>query len=201
MDNIKKCTKCQEEKSLNDFNKDRTKKDGLRPICKSCTGKQQKRYAQKNKVKIAEYQKEYAKKNQQALRENKKRHYLKNKDKIIKRVNSWHKQNYENNHLYKLKCIIRRYSLRVADAAKQEKNMQSLDSLGCSLEQFKEHIESQWQEGMTWDNHGFDGWHIDHITPLDWYINNSDDPWQANHYTNLQPLWAKENLLKSNKIK
>lgn len=201
MDNIKKCTKCQEEKSLNDFNKDRTKKDGLRPICKSCTSKQQKQYAQKNKVKIAEYQKEYAKKNQQALRENKKRHYLKNKDKIIKRVNSWHKQNYKNNHLYKLKCIIRRYSLRVADAAKQEKNMQSLDSLGCSLEQFKEHIESQWQEGMTWDNHGFDGWHIDHITPLDWYINTSDDPWKANHYTNLQPLWAKENLSKSNKIK
>lgn len=61
MDNIKKCTKCQEEKSLNDFNKDRTKKDGLRPICKSCTSKQQKQYAQKNKVKIAEYQKEYAK--------------------------------------------------------------------------------------------------------------------------------------------
>ena len=60
----------------------------------------------KNKVKIAEYQKEYAKKNQQALRENKKRHYLKNKDKIIKRVNSWHKQNYKSNHLYKLNASL-----------------------------------------------------------------------------------------------
>mgnify|MGYP000238434537 FL=1 len=201
MKDSKKCTKCQEEKSLDQFNKDKTKKDGLRPICKICTGKKQKQYAQKNKAKIAEYQKEYAKKNQKTLQENKRRHYLKHKDKIIKRVNSWHNKNYANDESYKLKCIIRRNSYRVADAVKYDKTMKSLDYLGCSLEEFKAHIESQWQDGMTWDNYAHDGWHIDHIVPLDWYIKNSDDSWQANHYTNLRPLWAKENLSKSNKIK
>lgn len=201
MNDIKICTKCQEEKPLDQFNKDKTKKDGLRPICKICTGKQQKQYAQKNKAKIAEYQKEYAKKNQKTLQKNKRRHYLKHKDKILKRVNSWHNKNYANDESYKLKCIIRRNSYRVADAVKYDKTMKSLDYLGCSLEEFKAHIESQWQEGMTWENHSADGWHIDHIKPLDWYIKNSDDPWQANHYTNLQPLWAKENLSKNNKIK
>ena len=44
-------------------------------------------------------------------------------------------------------------------------------------------------------------YHIDHIVPINWYVKNSDDPWQANHYLNLQPLWAKENLSKNNKIK
>ncbi len=80
------------------------------------------------------------------------------------------------------------------------KELNSLQYLGCTLEEFKAHIESQWQEGMSWENHSLDGWHIDHIKPIDWYVKHSDDPWQANHYTNLQPLWAEENLSKNNKI-
>lgn len=69
--------------------------------------------------------------------------------------------------------------------------------LGCTLETFKLHIESQFKLGMTWENYG--EWHIDHIFPLS-KANNDDLLKKAVHYTNLQPLWAEENLKKSNKI-
>ena len=65
------------------------------------------------------------------------------------------------------------------------------------------HIESQFKEGMSWKNHGIHGWHIDHIRPISSFnFESCNDPefkecWALE---NLQPLWAKENLSKSNKI-
>lgn len=70
--------------------------------------------------------------------------------------------------------------------------------LGCSLPELRRHLEKKFQPGMAWNNHGFRGWHIDHIRPLAKF--NLRDPAQqqaAFHFTNLQPLWAKENLEKS----
>lgn len=69
--------------------------------------------------------------------------------------------------------------------------------LGCTVEELKLHLEKQFQPGMAWDNHGLHGWHIDHIKPLIKF--DLTDPQQlaeACHFTNLQPLWAKENLSK-----
>lgn len=68
--------------------------------------------------------------------------------------------------------------------------------VGCSPEQLKAHIESLFQEGMTWDNYGKHGWHVDHIRPVSSF---KPEEWeQINHYTNLQPLWWRDNLSKSN---
>ena len=71
--------------------------------------------------------------------------------------------------------------------------------IGCTKEELKTHIESQFKPGMTWENHGFYGWHIDHIIPLS-SANSEEQIYKLCHYTNLQPLWAKENLSKNNKI-
>ncbi len=71
------------------------------------------------------------------------------------------------------------------------------DYIGCTPEQLKNHLESLFKPGMTWDNYGIRGWHIDHIRPLDSY--NLSDPselLEACNYKNLQPLWAKDNLTK-----
>lgn len=79
----------------------------------------------------------------------------------------------------------------------KNKPANTLELLGCSWEEAKAHIESLWQEGMTWENHGRYGWHIDHIRPVNSFEDHELD--QMNHISNLQPLWAKDNLSKSDK--
>lgn len=72
--------------------------------------------------------------------------------------------------------------------------------IGCTIGEFKTHIESKFQPGMSWDNYGKGGWHIDHIRPLSSFnVTKKDQAILANHYTNLQPLWAKDNLSKGRK--
>ena len=71
--------------------------------------------------------------------------------------------------------------------------------IGCSPGFLRNHLESLFQPGMTWENHG--EWHVDHIIPLSWFPLREDPSliFVASHWTNLQPLWAAENLRKSNK--
>ena len=68
--------------------------------------------------------------------------------------------------------------------------------LGIDLAGFQAHMESKFQEGMNWDNYG--QWHVDHIKPLS-LSTTEQEVIELNHYTNLQPLWAVDNLKKSNK--
>jgi len=247
MKNSKKCSKCQAEKSLDEFAvNSRNKTDGKCAKCKSC----QKEYREANKERIAkiskkwrkenselvkqkksEYyfenrdeirakHKKYREENAEAIKITKKLEYQKNKDKYIQKAREWEERNpnarktrkykdrknerkrqrYSEDVLFKLSEKIRSSSARITNAIKRNKNLKSIKYLGCTLEELKTHIESQWQEGMTWENHGLHGWHIDHIKPVDWYIKNSDDPWEANHYTNLQPLWAIDNIKKKNNL-
>ena len=100
---------------------------------------------------------------------------------------------------YKLSCNLRS---RMNSALKENwKSGHTLDLLGCSVDEFKTHIESQFTEGMTWDNHTRTGWHIDHILPCASFdLSIPAQQYKCFHYTNLQPLWATENLSKGCKI-
>ena len=73
--------------------------------------------------------------------------------------------------------------------------------LGCTTEELKAHLESQFTDGMSWDNYGMNGWHIDHIIPCSSFdMLDPEEQRECFHYTNLQPLWAEDNLRKSDKI-
>jgi hypothetical protein len=77
----------------------------------------------------------------------------------------------------------------------------AVDDLGCSINELKTYLESKFQIGMTWDNWNVDGWHIDHIKPLASFdLTDRKQFLEACHYTNLQPLWAKDNIIKSDKV-
>lgn len=91
---------------------------------------------------------------------------------------------------------------RLAEVAKRRNpglyTKAAIQFLGCSLDEFRTHLESQFQPGMTWDNWGRQGWHIDHIRPL-LHFDLKDEAQLRTvcHYTNLQPLWWRDNIVKS----
>lgn len=98
-----------------------------------------------------------------------------------------------------LKMNLRRRLLKVL-GKKKDRNS-SIEFLGCSVNELKFHLEGKFKDGMSWENHGTFGWHIDHIIPITFYdLKDSVQVKQAFHYSNLQPLWALENIKKSNKI-
>lgn len=83
---------------------------------------------------------------------------------------------------------------------KPNKHQTVLKYLQCSLESLRSHLESKFEAGMTWDNRGQFGWHIDHIKPLSAFdLTVETEIYKAFHYMNLQPLWAIDNLVKSHK--
>jgi hypothetical protein len=183
-----------------------------------------KKYYNNNPEKFILISKLYRNNNPEKIKELNKKYYNNNIEFNKKRVSDWVKQNYdsrtnyinnwksENNEhikeykknrynndlLYKLTHNIRN---RVRDFLKLKnitKNNKTFDIIGCSPEFLKEHIEKQFTDGMSWDLMG-EHIHIDHIIPLS-SVNTEDEVYKLCHYTNLQPLWAEDNLKKSNKI-
>lgn len=93
--------------------------------------------------------------------------------------------------------------MRVRDAVKS-KGFKKLDTtmnlIGCDIYKLKEHLEKQFILGMTWENYGQKGWHIDHIKPCcKFNLLLEEEQRRCFHYTNLQPLWATDNHKKGGK--
>jgi len=109
----------------------------------------------------------------------------------------WNSNRYKTDEMFNLGKRLRARMFKVLDKANINKNENSLDILGCSLEELKKHLEEQFTDGMSWDNRS--EWHIDHIVPLS-SANNKEELYQLFHYKNLQPLWAKDNLIKGKKL-
>ncbi len=209
---MKKCNKCGETKPLAEFSKDKKSPDGLRYDCKVCVSEygklrnfsvdpalKEKKCDKCGDTKpVADFSK--AKKSPDGLQNYCKvcdSEYRKaNRDKINER----RKQRYKNDPEYKLRRIVRNHMRRIVKETKLQKTKSSFEYLGCTIDEFKEHIESQFTEGMSWENYAHDTWHIDHKVPLDWYVKNHTNPFEANHWTNLQPMWAEDNMSKRNFI-
>lgn len=197
----KVCKKCGEIKQLELFTKDIKCKDGYTNRCKVCAYKFISSWVKNNKdkVKISAkksylknidkkklYGKEYKDKNKEKNREYR-RQYVANRKK--------------NDSLYKLTADIRKLIQGSIKTKGFKKHTKTQDILGCSFVELKQHLESKFEDWMTWDNHGnWNGipseiniaWDIDHIEPL---VNakTEEDIIRLNHYTNLQPLCSYTN--------
>jgi hypothetical protein len=170
--------------------------------------KQIKKYYENNKQNILKQKEKYYQENKEKLKKKKNEYYQKHKKEILKNkkfYNQSHKKernNYYNNKQktdinFKLACNLRN---RLRKALKNNQKVGSaVKDLGCSIPELKIYLELKFQKGMNWDNWG--EWHIDHIKCLSSFdLTNRDEFLKANHYTNLQPMWAKENIRKKDKI-
>jgi hypothetical protein len=100
---------------------------------------------------------------------------------------------------YRLVCNVRS---RVSSIVRgKDKSAKTMELLGCSIEQLRGHLEAKFAPGMSWSNYGKFGWHIDHIRPCASFdFNDRDQQRECFHYTNLQPLWAADNIRKKDKL-
>ena len=111
-------------------------------------------------------------------------------------MKDYHKQRKAKDPLYHLQYNMRSLGNRVVKQLSLGKKPACTEKWqGCTAEELKTYLESLFTEGMTWDNYG--EWHVDHIRPVSSFT--IEEVMQINHYSNLQPLWAKDNLSKSNK--
>lgn len=189
----KRCSTCKNNKEILFFGKDCTSKDGLRSYCKEC---------QKEKNKIRYYSEDGQKQQKRYYIDNKAIMLQKNKinrDNKRKELALYKRNKRKEDNNYKLSCILRS---RVSKIIKNNKKPGSfVQDLGCSIGELKQYIENKFQPGMNWDNWSMYGWHLDHIIPLASFdLTDREQFLKAAHYTNLQPLWAKDNLSKGDKI-
>lgn len=182
--NSKLCSICKNWKNFSEYHKNKNNAGGVASFCKVCA-----------KIKSDAY---YISKTEDIKKKNSE-YYKDNKPKVFKRANERNKIRCKTDALFLLK---RRCRSRIYDALRKKgwtKKRKFSEYLGCSELEFKQHIENQFVDGMTWD-HVFSGEiHIDHHYPLS-LAKTEEDVYRLCHYSNLKPMWAVDNIRKSNKL-
>jgi hypothetical protein len=183
----KQCTVCREEKNLEFFR--RRGKQNLHLFynqCRECES----RAVMKWRDSKPEARESY--------RDSIRKHYKNNKSKKLLQIKESKKKMYEHQPHKKIERSLRSRCRVALQGKLKAATTQKL--IGTSFGEARKYLEKQWQEGMTWDNYGLHGWHIDHIVPLSSFdLTIVEEQMKAFHYTNLQPLWAKDNLRKGDK--
>lgn len=189
------CFTCKEEKL---FRPSKKNKDGIEGSCKKCRAKRnlELRHIKtplkpKNPIPLAERKRIYARNN-----------YHANKEICKKKNQEYCKKRKLIDPLFKLKGVLRtRINIAIRRSFFGRKSKGTAEILGGNFDVVKKYIERQFKKGMTWKNHGngIDKWNIDHKIPLS-SAKTEHDLLILCHYTNLQPLWSKENLRKYNKM-
>lgn len=215
----KVCSKCKQEKKVCEFGNSKSSKDGLLYCCKKCNNKRSVEYRKNNPEKVLEITRNWTAKNPEWVYNRHKKWRDENRELTNKIKRDWlnknpekrkqYRENYKSrkheqrkerrnsdpvfNLINRVRCRIWKY-LTILNISKTNK---TFEIVGCSPQFLKEHLEKQFVDGMTWENRS--EWHIDHKIPLS-SAKTEEELYKLCHYTNLQPLWAEENLKKSNKI-
>ena len=222
MATTKVCTKCNEEKEIALM----AKKES---ICKNCDCIRSKKYREANKEKVARKKRGYYEKHKEEINQKCREYYEENKEELCQKGKEYRENNPEKikeyqaeykeanreelskkNMDYKRKRLAEDPLFKLIDGLRSrillaiksqagEKAAKSMELLGCSVQHVRDHLEAQFTEGMTWENRG--EWHIDHIRPCASFdLTDPEEQKKCFHWTNLQPLWAQDNLRKGAKF-
>jgi len=177
----KKCKKCNRIITRANFRKSKTGKYGLSDNCKSCQKETQIKAKERNRIRSKEF-------------------YEANKEILLVKNYKAKKKRLKTDPEFKLRESLSHRVRRAIYDQRGKKSLKTLELLGCSIKEARIHLESQFREGMNWENHGINGWHIDHIIPCSSFdLTKKEEQEKCFNYRNLQPLWAKENLSKGNR--
>jgi hypothetical protein len=185
---------------------------------KDVLSERNRKWREDNKEKMDEYNKDYSIKNKDKLNDNKRKYTINNPEKVKESKNKWLNNNKEKRKdwikyykekkrkedpVFKIKenisCLLRT-SFKSIDS---KKNIRTEEVIGCSILEFKLYIENQFEDWMSWSNHGSytggyeETWQYDHIIPIS-EAKTYEEVIKLNHYTNFRPLCSKKNLEKSN---
>ncbi len=204
----------QKEKYHKDIVKSRLLQNEWRSKNKIKINQRIKEWKKENKKRLIEINREYRKNNKNIFKTSSEKYAKNNPDKIKQKNKNWRDNNKEHIRLYDYNYkknkrikdtnfrIITIHRSRIQSAIKNQsgaKAFKTIELLGCAVKECRKHIEKQFLKNMSWDNYG--KWHIDHILPCNSF--DLTDPKQQKicfHYTNLQPLWAIDNIKKGSKI-
>ena len=185
----KVCTICEIEKSLEDFYKRKAKKDGLRSECKKCTNEKTVSYRESNP---------------EAVQKINHKQYVKHSEKIKKSSKKYRENNKGSSSRYVCDRLQRDpmfraiWNIRNRTRAFLKNRNNYSKRLGCSYTTLIKHLESQFKQDMTWENYG--EWQIDHKIALSVAYKSGEELFKsACHYTNLQPLWIEDHIVKTNR--
>lgn len=198
------CSKCCKEKPVEEFYVKKDSKDGYRPDCIDCVKEHKKKYNGRYKDRVSKWYYENKETTIQRSKEwkenNPERNRELNKQSDKRRrplISKYRRERYHSDNLFRLKDGIAKLignSFRKKGYSKKSKTN---EILGIDYNGFMKHIESQFIDGMSWDNRG--EWELDHIIPVS-LGKGEEEIIRLNHYSNFRPLWRKDNLLKSNNI-
>jgi hypothetical protein len=202
---MKQCTKCKSGKEIFEFYKKTSS------WCKECYNSQKRAFYKENKARLIDVSKGYYLANKEEVLEKKKIHhsinkenqnkkcqeyYQKHRDELIKKNIQYELERRKVDPAYRARKNLRK---RVRDAIKEKGFSKRTEKiLGLNQTEFKEYIESKFTEGMTWENYGYRGWHIDHSKALS-TASTIEEMEALCHYTNLAPMWGIENMKKGNR--
>jgi hypothetical protein len=192
---MKECKKCNIEKPLSDFCNRKGEIDGKHRYCKSCLCNENKTYYESGR-KNSDYYKKYRIKNKEYFNTYSYNHYHTNKE----LYREWNRNKYYSDRCFRIKHST---SARINQALKTYntlKRNRTIEYLGCSMEEYTQYLENQFDNKMNWDNYGT-YWEIDHIMPVDSFdLDIEDNLYKCFHFKNTQPLEKTENRKKSNNI-
>ncbi len=183
----------------------------------------------RNKAKLAEYARSHFRRHKEAVLEKRRRYRQRARHVIRKQSKAWLERNRERfkawlkEYMARPEVILRNRLRRRERKAKDPsygmtqtlrsrmtkavlrqggiKSKKSMELVGCSIQRLRAHLESQFEAGMTWENYGKYGWHIDHIRPCaSFNLTKPEHQRICFHYSNLRPRWAKDNIRKGTTI-
>ncbi len=182
----KKCICCKQDKLLEEFDPNKEHAFGVCSYCKPCE-RQKQNARQRHRYKTDP---EYKKKSLECSKRSKKRDWY-------KKFSAERLARPEIKIMAALRTRIRGALLKV----NKSKDSKTEEIIGISHEGFREYIKSTWKPGMTWENYGVGGWHIDHIIPCAAFnLLAPEQQKKCFHYTNMQALWESENISKNCKL-